>query len=227
MLETLDIPIWIWMNHQCSEIFTRPNWKYALNVLFRELSHAWTGPGTGWKVWYRCEQRRLGSACTLLAPFCSGFYQEQSLPQGADHNFREFWLQKMWISTPRRSLPATSPQPPKNSDSSSSKETDHLDWWEIETPRYPTLISETCHFLLPHFNAFILPSFTVPTVHPSLWPGFYSLGVGRGKSLLRSFPALIVPKLVGRHKRSLRHTSLTTPMLHSMSSSFSTSWKIL
>ena len=149
MLETLDIPIWIWMNHQCSEIFTRPNWKYALNVLFRELSHAWTDPGTGWKVWYRCEQRRLGSACTLLAPFCSGFYQEQSRPHGADHNFREFWLQKMWISTPRRSLPATSPQPSKNSDSSSSKETDHLDWWEIETPRYPTLISETCHFLLP------------------------------------------------------------------------------
>ena len=149
MLETLDIPIWIWMNRQFSEIFTRPNWKYALNVLFRELSHAWTDPGTGWKVWYRCEQRRLGSACTLLAPFCSGFYQEQSLPQGADHNFREFWLQKMWISTPRRSLPATSPQPPKNSDSSSSKETDHLDWWEIETLRYPTLISETCHFLLP------------------------------------------------------------------------------
>ena len=92
----------------------------------------------------------------------------------------EFWLQKMWISTPRWSLPATSPQPSKNSDSSSSKETDHLDWWEIETPRYPTLISETCHFLLPHFNAFILPSFTVPTVHPSLWPGFYSLGLGLG-----------------------------------------------
>ena len=36
--------------------------------------------------------KAFGHGLATLRPFCSVFYREQSLPEGGDHKFREFWL---------------------------------------------------------------------------------------------------------------------------------------
>ena len=75
-----------------------------------------------------------GSGAGTLGAFCSIFYQEQSLPEGSQHNFKEFELASRKWGKPLES-------PPKHFDVDTSKEPYMLVlilgqmkiicWWEI------------------------------------------------------------------------------------------------